>query len=413
MADPGGGRIFSLLPANAPAGSPSRRDAGTRQDAKPWAWSAGLAATRAPDLRPAAGAEVAIIVPTYNERGNIEVLLARLDAALAGIAWEVITVDDDSPDGTAATVRRLAQDDSRIRCIQRIGRRGLSSAVVEGMLASSARYLAVIDGDLQHDERLLPHMLAAMKAENLDLVIGTRYGGGGGTGAWGPGRRAVSTLATRLARLVLSAELSDPMSGFFMLSRPAFERTVRHLSGQGGFKILLDLLASTPVPLRVKELPYVFAERRHGESKLDGFVVWEYLMLLAEKLTKGYLPGRFLSFALIGSAGVAVHLATLAAALVLIDFPSAQAIAAVVAMTGNFALNNLLTYRDRRRSGRRFLSGLASFYAVCSLGAVANVAIASAVFAHHYSWWLSGLAGIAVGVVWNYAVSSVLTWRRR
>lgn len=364
-------------------------------------------------MRPAAGAELAVIVPTYNERGNIEVLLARLDAALTGIAWEAITVDDDSPDGTAATVRRLAQGDSRIRVLQRIGRRGLSSAVVEGMLASSARYLAVIDGDLQHDERLLPHMLAAMKAENLDLVIGTRYGGGGGTGAWDPRRRAISTLATRLARLVLSAELSDPMSGFFMLSRPAFERTVRRLSGQGGFKILLDLLASAPVPFRVKELPYVFAERQHGESKLDGFVVWEYLMLLAEKLTGGCLPGRFLSFALIGGAGVAVHLATLAAALVLIDFPSAQAAAAVVAMTGNFALNNLLTYRDRRRSGRRFLSGLASFYAVCSLGAAANVAIASAAFAHHYPWWLSGLAGVAVGMVWNYAASSVLTWRRR
>ncbi|MGH7109834.1 MAG: glycosyltransferase [Stellaceae bacterium] len=363
-------------------------------------------------MHPAPGAELAIIVPTYNERGNIEVLFGRLDAALAGIAWEVITVDDDSPDGTAATVRRLARDDVRLRCIQRIGRRGLSSAVVEGMLASSAPYLAVIDGDLQHDERLLPHMLAAMKAEHIDIVVGSRYGGGGGTGAWDPRRRAVSTLATRLARLVLAAELSDPMSGFFMLSRPAFERTVRHLSGQRGFKILLDLFASTPVPFRFKELPYVFAERRHGESKLDGFVVWEYLMLLAEKLTRGYLPGRFLSFAMIGGAGVAVHLATLAAALFVLAFPTAQAIAAVVAMTGNFTLNNLLTYRDRRRSGCRFLSGLASFYAVCSLGAAANVALASVAFAHHYPWWLAGLVGVAVGVVWNYAVSSLLTWRR-
>jgi dolichol-phosphate mannosyltransferase len=360
------------------------------------------------------GAELTIVVPTYNERDNVEPLLARLDAALAGIAWEVICVDDDSPDGTAAAVRRLARGDPRIRCLQRIGRRGLSTAVVEGMLASSAPYLAVIDADLQHDETLLPRMLAMLKEEeDLDVVVGSRHVAGGGTGTWDHRRVAISAFATRLARLVVSADLSDPMSGFFMLSRPAFERTVRHLSGHGGFKILLDLFASTPSPFRFKELPFVFAERQHGESKLDGFIVWEYLMLLAEKLTGGLIPGRVLSFSVIGGSGVAVHFATLFTALHLVAFPIAQAIAAVVAMTSNFVLNNLLTYRDRRLSGKRFLSGLASFYAVCSLGAAANVGVAAAVFAHHYTWWLSGLAGTAVGVVWNYAVSSVFTWRRK
>ena len=161
------------------------------------------------------------------------------------------------------------------------------------MLASSAPFLAVIDADLQHDEKLLPRMLAVMKADDLDIVVGSRHVAGGGTGAWDRRRVAISDVATRLSRLIVSAELSDPMSGFFMISRPAFERTVRHLSVQGGFKILLDLFASTPMPFRFKELPYVFAERRHGESKLDDFVVWEYLMMLAEKLSGGYLPGRF------------------------------------------------------------------------------------------------------------------------
>jgi dolichol-phosphate mannosyltransferase len=258
-------------------------------------------AQAAPRVAPAPnGAELTIVVPTYNERDNIEPLLARLDAALAGIAWEVVCVDDDSPDGTAAAVRRLARGDPRIRCLQRIGRRGLSTAVIEGMLASSAPYLAVIDADLQHDETLLPHMLATIKAEDLDIVVGSRHVAGGGIGDWDRRRVAISAFATRLARLVVSADLSDPMSGFFMVSRPAFERTVRHLSGHGGFKILLDLFASTPAPFRFKELPFVFGERRHGESKLDGFVVWEYLMLLAEKLTGGLIPGRFLSFCVIG-----------------------------------------------------------------------------------------------------------------
>jgi len=198
-----------------------------------------------------------------------------------------------------------------------------------------------------------------------------------------------------------------------MMSRPALERTVRHLSGQGGFKILLDLFSSTPIPFRFKELPYIFAERQYGESKLDGFVVWEYLILLAEKLTRGYLPGRFLSFAIIGGFGVVVHFVILATVLHFAAFTIAQATATVVAMTNNFILNNLLTYRDRRLSGRRFLTGLLSFYTVCSLGAAANVGIAWTAFAHHYTWWVSGLAGVIVGVVWNYAVSSIFTWNRK
>ena len=357
-------------------------------------------------------AELTIVVPTFNERDNVELLIARLDAALRGIEWEVLYVDDDSPDGTAAKVRELAQTDPRIRCLQRIGRRGLSTAVIEGMLASSAPYLAVIDADLQHDESLLPQMLAAIKAEDLDVIIGSRHVAGGGVGDWDRRRVTISGFAARLARLVIAAELTDPMSGFFMVSRPAFERAVRRLSGQG-FKILLDLFASTPVAYRFKEIPYVFSQRQHGESKLDSLAIWEYLMLLLDKLFGRYVPVRFVSFAAIGGSGVVVHFLTLYFALKAVEFPVAQAIATVVAMTSNFLLNNMLTYRDRRLVGRRFLTGLGSFYAVCSLGAVANVGIASAAFAHHYTWWLSGLAGAAVGVVWNYAVSSIFTWRRK
>ena len=362
--------------------------------------------------RSAMSAELTIVVPTFNERDNVELLIARLDAALRGIEWEVLYVDDDSPDGTAAKVRELAQTDPRIRCLQRIGRRGLSTAVIEGMLASSAPYLAVIDADLQHDESLLPQMLAAIKAEDLDVIIGSRHVAGGGVGDWDRRRVTISGFAARLARLIIAAELTDPMSGFFMVSRPAFERAVRRLSGQG-FKILLDLFASTPVAYRFKEIPYVFSQRQHGESKLDSLAIWEYLMLLLDKLFGRYVPVRFVSFAAIGGSGVVVHFLTLYFALKAVEFPVAQALATVVAMTSNFVLNNMLTYRDRRLVGRRFVTGLGSFYAVCSLGAVANVGIASAAFAHHYTWWLSGLAGAAVGVVWNYAVSSIFTWRRK
>jgi dolichol-phosphate mannosyltransferase len=359
-----------------------------------------------------ATAELSIIVPSFNERENVEPLVERLARCLEGVAWEVICVDDDSPDGTAEAVKAVARRDPRVRCIHRIGRRGLSTAVIEGILASSAPYVAVIDADLQHDETLLPRMFAAIKSEGLDIVVGSRYVAGGGVGEWGKNRIAMSGLATRLSRLVVSAELTDPMSGFFLMTRDAFDRAVRRLSGQG-FKILLDLFASTPAPYRFKELPYTFRSRIHGESKLDTLVAWEYLMLLMDKLIGHIVPTRFVLFGAVGLTGVAVHLATLRLMLMAAAFPVAQTTATLVAMTSNFALNNLLTYRDKRLRGARFFTGLLSFYAVCAVGAVANVGIASAAFEKHYSWWLAGLAGAMVGVVWNYAVSSVFTWRQR
>ena len=359
-----------------------------------------------------AAVELTVVVPSFNEIDNVEPLIERLHSALDGIEWEVIYVDDDSPDGTAVKVRELAQTDPRVRCIQRIGRRGLSTAVIEGMLASSAPYLAVIDADLQHDEKLLPRMLATLKLDGLDIVVGSRYVAGGAIGDWDKGRAVMSSIATRLARLVVAAEIADPMSGFFMLSRRAFERTARRLSGNG-FKILLDLFASAPTPYRFKELPYVFGQRIHGESKLDSLVIWEYLMLLLDKRVGRWVPVRFVLFAAIGGSGVIVHLAALRLALIYLNFPVAQALGTVCAMTTNFLFNNMLTYRDQRLYGLKLINGLLSFYAVCSIGAVANVGIASAVFGEHYSWWISGLAGSAVGVVWNYAASSVFTWRRR
>jgi dolichol-phosphate mannosyltransferase len=356
--------------------------------------------------------ELTIVVPSFNERDNVEPLIERLGRALAGVEWEVVYVDDDSPDGTAAKVRELAQTDRRVRCVQRIGRRGLSTAVIEGMLSSSAPYLAVIDADLQHDETLLADMLGTLKSDGLDIVVGSRYVAGGGIGDWDRGRAAMSRFATQLSRLVVSADLTDPMSGFFMMTRPASERAVRRLSGQG-FKILLDLFASTDTPYRFKELPYSFRERLHGESKLDSVAVWEYLMLLLDKLVGRFVPVRFVLFALVGASGIVVHLAVLRGALLAFEFALSQGIATIVAMTSNFALNNILTYRDKRLRGRRFLTGLLSFYAICGVGVVANVGVANAVFEQQYAWWLAGLAGALVGVVWNYAVTSVFTWRAK
>jgi dolichol-phosphate mannosyltransferase len=358
--------------------------------------------------------ELTVVIPTLNERENVAVLVERLGLALSGIRWEAVFVDDDSPDGTADLVRELAQQQSNIRCVQRLGRRGLSSACIEGILASSAPFIAVMDADLQHDEALLPKMLATLKERQLDIVVGTRYGADGSVGDWQKSRVVISDLASRLARLVVKAELTDPLSGFFVITREAFAATMRNLSGQG-FKILLDIFASAPRPLAFAELPFHFRRRINGESKLDTLVAWEYLTLLLDKLAGPIIPVRFLLFAMIGGIGVLTHLATLWLAVYPFGFAFAagQAIATMVAMTGNFLLNNLFTYRDRRLRGLALVTGLLSFYAVCGLGAAANVGIASQLFDSKHSWWLAGLGGAAIGAVWNYAMSSVFVWRSR
>jgi dolichol-phosphate mannosyltransferase len=371
--------------------------------------SAAIARLEPAQVAPLAPAELAIIIPTLNERDNIPLVVEHLNRALAGIAWEAIFVDDDSADGTADAVREIALKQPNIRCLQRVGRRGLSSACIEGILSSAAPYAAVMDGDLQHDETLLPQMLQKIKAERLDIVVASRYVAEGSVGNFEATRVRISGFATRLSRLVVKARLSDPMSGFFMVERGAFNGAMRRLSGQG-FKILLDLFASAPRPFAFAEVPLVFRERLHGESKLDTLVAWEYLMLLLQKLIGTVVPVRFLLFSLIGGFGVGVHLATLSLSLhAQASFAVAQGIATVVAMTFNFLLNNLFTYRDRRLRGWRLLSGLGSFYAVCGLGAGANVGVAAYIAGAH-SWWLAGLAGAAVSAVWNYAMSSVFTW---
>ncbi|HYH08646.1 MAG TPA: glycosyltransferase family 2 protein [Thermoanaerobaculia bacterium] len=359
--------------------------------------------------------ELAIVVPTYNERENAVELIRRLDRVLAGIGYEVIVVDDDSPDGTAAVVRELARTDARVRVLQRVGRRGLSSACIEGMMASAAPYVAVIDADLQHDETLLPAMLVKLRGEQLDLVIGTRHAEGGSTAeGMQASRVALSDAGKKLSRIVTHTELSDPMSGFFMLDRRFLDEVVRSLSGSG-FKILLDIVASAKRPVRFAELAYHFRPRVHGDSKLDVLVGLEYLGLLVDKLIGDWIPPRFVLFGLVGGSGVILHLLVLYAAFAGagLSFFAAQLIATIVGMTSNFFLNNALTWRDHRLKGFAAVTGLLKFYAACSIGAFLNLQVATFAREHGAPWYLAGFAGLAVGSVWNFAVTAATTWKRR
>lgn len=360
------------------------------------------------------GPELSVIVPTFNERDNVTVLYRRLEATLVNVAWEVVFVDDNSPDGTSDVVRALALQDSRVRCIRRIGRRGLSGACIEGILASSAPYAAVIDADLQHDETQLPKMLLLLASDKADLVVGSRYIEGYKSEGFNKQRAGASALATEFARKMLRVEIADPMSGFFMVRRDRFEQLAPKLSVHG-FKILLDLVASAQGNLRAVEIPYTFGARQHGESKLDSMVALDFLGLVLAKLTNDIVSLRFILFAMVGGIGLVVHLTTLFIGLQLFKAPfaEAQAAGAIVAMTSNFVLNNFLTYRDQRLKGFAILSGLIMFYIVCSVGLLANVGVAFSVYDQEPIWWLAGLAGALMGVVWNYAMSGLFVWRKK
>ncbi|MBI5084648.1 MAG: glycosyltransferase family 2 protein [Acidobacteria bacterium] len=356
--------------------------------------------------------ELAVIVPTYNERDNVLPLTAALRLALKDIDYEVVFVDDDSPDSTAEVVRRLSFEDPRVRIVHRVHRRGLASAAVEGMMATNAPYLAVIDGDLQHDETLLPEMLRLLRAGGLDLVVGSRHQDGGSMGEFSAARVALSQLGRRLSALVCRAHLSDPMSGFFMLTRSYLNDVVRSLS-LIGFKILLDLVASSPRPVAIREIGYTFRTRQRGESKLDLLVGLEYLELLLDKLFGEWVPVRYMLFGLVGAVGVAAQLLLVvllmnAAGLL---FGRAQLYSSIMVIALNYTLNNQMTFRARRLHGWRWLSGLVLFFCACSVGLFSNVVAAGTLRKLGLQLPLASLAGIVIGSIWNYGVSSILVWR--
>jgi dolichol-phosphate mannosyltransferase len=357
--------------------------------------------------------ELSVVVPTFKERDNVPLLVEKLAHALAGIDWEVIFVDDNSPDGTAAAARAIGATDARVRCIRRIGRRGLAGACIEGMLASQAGYVAVMDADLQHDETLLAQMLARLRAGEAELAVASRYVDGGSAAGLASARREqASRLSTAVVHRLLGVALSDPMSGFFMIRRDRFEALAPQLSSQG-FKILLDIAATARGQLRITELPFVFGERQYGESKLDTRVALDFAALVLAKLTGDAVSFRFLLFCLVGLTGIATHMATLQLAVTAFSFGAAQAVATVAAITWNFVLNNMFTYRDQRLTGWQFVTGLIRFQLICAVGAISNVGIASVIYERDPNWWVAGLGGALMGAVWNYVVSAAFVWRQR
>ncbi len=355
--------------------------------------------------------ELTVVVPTFNERGNVPILIDRLRTVLQGIHWEVLFVDDNSPDNTAQLIREIGQNDNRIRCIRRVGRRGLAGACLEGILASHAKYVAIMDGDLQHDETKLLPMLEQLSSGKIDIVVATRYSAGGDAKNFSILRSCVSRYSNFIAYQFLGVKLSDPMSGFFMVRQEIVDNIAPSLSTQG-FKILLDIITTSKGNLCIAEIPFSFGKREYGESKLSTRVALDFVSLVIDKLTKGTISTRFLLFNFVGLIGLCMHMALLNIGLINgLKFNIAQLLSTVLVIASNFTLNNALTYRDQQLKGKHFLAGLIRFEIICSMGLISNVGIASWIYNQGERWWLAGLSGAIIGSVWNYMVSRAFVWR--
>lgn len=356
--------------------------------------------------------QVSVVVPTYNEAGNIPMIYDGLARALAGRAWELVVVDDDSPDGTADVVRALGRRHDNVRCIQRVQERGLCSAVHWGVQAAHGEVIVVMDGDLQHEVALIPRMLEALQAGH-DIVSGSRFlKGAAEKGLPSTLRRRLSDWGNRLTNLFLGAALSDPLTGFFATSRRLFLDSIPQMQADG-FKVFFDLVYHNR-NVAIRELPFEFQRRRHGQSKLELYVLWLLACDIVSKLSRGMLPPRLVSFVAVGLIGSIFHFSILYATMDLgAVFWVAQAIATVVAMVFNFTINNMLTYSDDRLRGRAFYKGLLLYSLIASVGIVANVSTAQITYISlHGHTFIAATTGLVIDVIWRFVVSNRLIWGR-
>ena len=361
---------------------------------------------------------LSLILPTFNESENLPELLPKIRSALSDVPHEIIVVDDDSPDHTWKVAQELSQQLGDVHVIRRIGRRGLSSAVIEGFLAAKGDVLMVMDADGQHDTGLL-HQLHDAVTKHGGIAIGSRYVSGGSVGEWDERRYMLSRIATKMALSLCAVKAKDPMSGFFAIDRKAFEEVLPRLNPKG-FKILLDLLVHVPKSTPVTELPFTFATRQHGESKLSRRVQLEFLEYLYDVSLGNWIPLTFVKYCIVGGLGVGIHLTAyiLLSAffarglpLTLMGFSLALLGAIETAIIFNFWLNNLWTFAQAKLQGIAMVQGFLKYNLACVFGALANYAVSTYLYSHGLGEIVSVIVGACAGIVWNYTMSRMFAWK--
>lgn len=374
--------------------------------------------------------QLSVITPTFNEVDNVVPLLDKLEAALVDLSHEILVVDDDSPDRTWEVAEEYAATHPSVRVLRRFSDHGLSSAVMAGMEASTGKVIAVIDADMQHDERVLPDMVAVLESGDADLVVGTRAADGGSYGEWSAFRRVVSWVAAMIARVFLRVSTTDPMSGFFAISRDAYRTAAPAVNAQG-FKILLEFIGRNP-GLRVAEVGYEFRNRVAGETKLSPSIIRSYLLAVFELRFGRQVKGQFFLYCLVGASGVMINLAVFSLFELLdagsIDVGFARPlrwslIAGIAAsVVTNFVLNNYFTFWERRYRRHHLVQGFALFALVSGLGVIVHVAVfqflqengwGNDVFGEGPTRLIHDGVGFVVALVSNYFLNVNYIWRRR
>ncbi len=358
-----------------------------------------------------------IIIPTFNEFENVDKIIEKLKKVLYNrISYKIIFVDDNSNDGTSDKIKQYQKENSNIELILRIGRRGLAGACIEGIANSKSELIAIMDCDLQHDENKIPEMVDLFnQSSELDLVVGSRHTKDGiSSTGFSKVRSYGSIIATKITQILLRIKVSDPMSGFFMVRRKSIFPIIQKLQPDG-FKILADIIACNRGKWVIKEIGYTFRKRVAGNSKMNFSVLLELIALIVSHLSFRYLSMRFVMFGMVGTSGIIVQVLSTFILITFLDynFIVSHFLSVMIAMTSNFTLNNIITFKDRSLSGYRYFKGLISFYVVCSAGAFLNIASADFLYKELEIWIISSIIGAFIGAIWNFLSSSIVTWKTR
>jgi len=355
--------------------------------------------------------DLSVILPTYNEKENIILILDKIRKVLKDVSYQIIVVDDNSPDGTWEIAQHYAKKHSNIQVIRRLNMKGLSSAILEGFGSSNSKWMVVMDADLQHDEKILVDFVKAFE-DGFEIVVGSRKTAGGSIGEWNFLRRVISWVATRMAFFIIKNNVSDPMSGFFGIQKEIFENSIDKINPRG-FKLLLELLAHNP-HVKTHEIGFTFNKRQYGKSKLSTNVIFDYLAALYDLSLGKYLPLRFIKYSIIGFIGLLVYQATIWIGLNLLQVSKYYSLALGIeaAILSNYFFNNFWTFKDYRHRSIHIISGLFSYHLISIAGVIINYS-SSVLLIDRFAVniYVASIIGAVLSTLWNYRMNFQITWK--